>query len=73
MRTETYGRMLRRILTEKSVSILELARRVEVHPNAIHKLLSGKHEPGVRRLVAIANALGVDPADFLPAFQSDRK
>lgn len=66
---QPFGPLLRQQIERAGISILELARRLGEHPEQVHKLLRGDHEPRARRLFAISRALGVGVDVWEPAFR----
>ena len=57
--TTVYGRQIRRLLTEREMSQLELSRRTGLGPQAINKMVRGRTSPRTTSLELIAKALGV--------------
>jgi transcriptional regulator with XRE-family HTH domain len=55
---------LRRIRLEHFLSQTELARRSGVHAITITRLESGRTAPSTRTVRALAEALGIPPADL---------
>lgn len=62
---QVVGRNIRRILRDKHMTQLDLARGVEVHPTTIGDYLSGEIDMPVSRLNRIAEALEVRPCHLL--------
>lgn len=59
------GRNIRRILDEKHITQVDLARGVEVHPTTLRDYLTGDIDMPVSRLQAIADELDVRPCQLL--------
>ena len=53
------GERLRKERAERGLSLRELARRLEVSPSLVSQIETGKIQPSVRTLYAIASELGV--------------
>jgi transcriptional regulator with XRE-family HTH domain len=53
------GQRLREIRLERGISLRELARRLEISPSAVSKIETGKMQPSVRTLQALAAEFGL--------------
>lgn len=62
---ERVARNLRRLRQEKSLSQEELAHRAEVNRNYVGMLEREEYAATVDMLEKLADALGVDPSEFL--------
>jgi transcriptional regulator with XRE-family HTH domain len=56
---------LRRLRQERNMSISELARRADIAKGSLAKLESGKGNPTIHTVAALADCLGVAPGDLL--------
>ncbi|WEX08498.1 helix-turn-helix transcriptional regulator [Chelativorans sp. AA-79] len=65
---ERVARNLRRLRQEKSISQEELAHRAQINRNYVGMVEREEYSISVDKLEKLADALGVDPAEF---FRSD--
>jgi transcriptional regulator with XRE-family HTH domain len=65
MDAKDFSARLRELREAAGIDQAELARRAKVEQSSISRWESGKREPGVSNLFALAEALGVDPAELL--------
>ena len=56
---------MRRLAQRRRLSIERVADTADLSYGTLWKLLAGKHNPTLRTLVKLANALGCDPEDLL--------
>jgi transcriptional regulator with XRE-family HTH domain len=61
---ETFSDRLQEAVKFKKIDISVLAKETEYKPDDIHKLLAGMREPGFKKLILLANALGCS-VDYL--------
>jgi transcriptional regulator with XRE-family HTH domain len=64
--TALLGERLRAQRVERGLSQRELARRLEVSPSLVSQIETGKVQPSVRTLYAMASQLGVSLDDVFP-------
>lgn len=62
---KAFGENLKRLRREKGWSTRELADKAEMNPGNISDLELGKKNPLLTTVYALAEALGVHPADLL--------
>ncbi len=62
---EGLGPRLRALRLERGLGVRELARRLEVSPSAISQIETGKIQPSVRTLYALASEFGVSVNEAL--------
>jgi transcriptional regulator with XRE-family HTH domain len=60
-----FGRRLRELRAERSISQDDLARETDVHPTAIGRLERGSREPRLTTILRIARGLHVQPGELL--------
>lgn len=60
------GGRLREQRVERGLSLRELARRLEVSPSLVSQIETGKVQPSVRTLYAMASELGISLDDVFP-------
>lgn len=65
------GRRLREQRVARGLSLRELARRLDVSPSLVSQIETGKIQPSVRTLYAMASALAVSLDDVFGAGTSD--
>lgn len=65
--TPGLGERLREQRLERGLSLRELARRLEVSPSLVSQIETGKVQPSVRTLYAIAGELGISLDDVFPS------
>jgi transcriptional regulator with XRE-family HTH domain len=61
---KVFSDRLRKAIDFKKIDIAVLAKDSEYKPDVIHKLLAGTREPGMKKLIFLANALGCS-VDYL--------
>jgi len=59
-----FGTQLRSFREDQSLSLMQLAEKVDVSKQMIHKYENGERTPSTPTLIRISNALGKTPADF---------
>ena len=62
---KAFGNNLKRLRTEKGLSTRELADKAEINLGNLSDLELGKKNPLLTTVFALAEALGVPPADLL--------
>ncbi|SEW49743.1 helix-turn-helix domain-containing protein [Chitinophaga arvensicola] len=60
-----FGNRLRKIRTSRELTQMDVAVKVDSYPNYISKLESGKSEPGLFLIIALANALNVPVKELM--------
>ncbi len=66
-----FANRLARLIDEKSVTQVELARRIGVSQSAISMLLARRCRPQRRTVARIAEALGVSESDLWPEAEAE--
>jgi transcriptional regulator with XRE-family HTH domain len=68
---EQFGRRLFRERPRLGVSHEELARFAGLHRTEVQKLEKGRREPRVSTIVALAQALGIDPGRLVQGLEPE--
>jgi predicted transcriptional regulator/transcriptional regulator with XRE-family HTH domain len=68
-----FGRRLRHLRTGRGLTLRQLGRRVGKHAPYLSQVETGKREPSLSLIGALAEALGVAPADLLSAEAPSRR
>lgn len=63
--TETFAKRIKRLRETKGWSQQELAKRTEIAPAVLSRVLSGERRPRIEQVIAIANALDVTVTEFV--------
>lgn len=65
MGTTTFGARLRELMNERGVTADDLSQAVHRKPAAVRMWMCGSSSPPLHLLPALAEALGVTPADLV--------
>jgi transcriptional regulator with XRE-family HTH domain len=65
------GKLIRRLRIKAEMTQEELALAVDTTQGSVSQWESGTHEPSVRNLIVLAEALGVDLIVLVDAFSED--
>ena len=63
--SEEIGSRLRRVRTQKKIGLRELARRIDIDPNALSRLETGKRKVTVEWLTKLSGALDIPVSELL--------
>lgn len=66
MNLEKVGRNLKKARKEKRLTQVQVAEKVEIHPNYYAKIERGEIQPALDTLEKIFKVLGVKSSDILP-------
>lgn len=65
--SDAFGVVLRRYRLERDLTLERLSERVGVAHSFIHRLEIGKKQPSFRMVLKLADALGIEPGEFVKA------
>jgi len=65
-----FAESLRRVMFEKRLKAVDLAKGTKIAPSVISRYLSGKNQPSTDNIMTIGNYLGVHPQSLLSSSEA---